>query len=44
MGDRNGRFAMIVDKDGKVMYAEKEQDPRKVTVRREVLIRHRRDR
>lgn len=32
MGDRNGRWAMIVDY-GTISYAEQEQDPRKVTVR-----------
>jgi len=32
MGDRNGRFAMVVDKDGKIVYAEKEKDPRQITV------------
>lgn len=32
MGDRNGRWAMVIDKDGKVKYAENESDPTKVTV------------
>lgn len=32
MGDRNGRWAMIVEKDGKVSYAENESNPRQVTV------------
>lgn len=32
MGDRNGRFAIVLDKEGKVVYAEKEKDPRQVTV------------
>lgn len=32
MGDRNGRWAMIID-HGTISYAEQEQDPRKVTVR-----------
>jgi len=33
MGDRNGRWAMIIEKDGKVSYAENEKNPREVTVR-----------
>ena len=33
MGDRNARWAMIIEKDGTISYAEQEQDPRKVTVR-----------
>lgn len=32
VGDRNGRWAMIIEKDGTVSYAEKEQSPRDVTV------------
>ena len=32
MGDRNGRWAMIIDKDGTVKYAANEEDPTKVTV------------
>lgn len=32
MGDRNGRWAMVIDKDGTVKYAENESDPTKVTV------------
>lgn len=32
MGDRNGRWAMIVEKDGTVSYAENESNPRQVTV------------
>jgi len=32
MGDRNGRWAMIIEKDGTVSYAENEKDPREVTV------------
>lgn len=32
MGDRNGRWAMVIDKDGSITYAENEQDPSKVTV------------
>lgn len=32
MGDRNGRWAMVIDKDGTIKYAENEQDPTKVTV------------
>ncbi|KAJ9635467.1 Rab proteins geranylgeranyltransferase component A [Coniosporium tulheliwenetii] len=32
MGDRNGRWAMIIEKDGTVSYAENESDPRQVTV------------
>jgi peroxiredoxin len=27
MGDRNGRWAMVVDKDGTIIYAEKEPGP-----------------
>lgn len=34
MGDRNGRWAMIIEKDGTVSYAENESDPRQVTVSR----------
>jgi len=32
MGDRNGRWAMVVDKDGKIAYAEHEDSPGSVTV------------
>lgn len=32
MGDRNGRWAMVIDKDGTVKYAANEEDPTKVTV------------
>lgn len=32
MGDRNGRWAMVIDKDGRVTYAENESDASKVTV------------
>ena len=32
MGDRNGRWAMVIEKDGTISYAEQEEDPRKVTV------------
>ncbi|KAI7660689.1 hypothetical protein KC318_g9923 [Hortaea werneckii] len=32
MGDRNGRWAMIIEKDGTVSYAENESNPRQVTV------------
>lgn len=32
MGGRNGRWAMVVEKDGKVSYAENESNPRQVTV------------
>lgn len=32
MGERNGRWAMIIEKDGTISYAEQEQDPRQVTV------------
>ncbi|KAL1599980.1 hypothetical protein SLS59_006053 [Nothophoma quercina] len=32
MGDRNGRWAMVFDKDGKVIYAENESNPGQVTV------------
>jgi hypothetical protein len=33
MGDRNGRWAMVFDKDGKVIYAENEKSPGEVSVR-----------
>ncbi|KAF2136648.1 uncharacterized protein K452DRAFT_292238 [Aplosporella prunicola CBS 121167] len=32
MGDRNGRWAMVVEKDGTVSYAENESNPGQVTV------------
>lgn len=32
MGDRNGRWAMVVDREGTIVYADKESDPSKVTV------------
>jgi len=32
MGDRNGRWAMVIEKDGKVSYAETEDSPAQVTV------------
>ncbi|GAB7352574.1 hypothetical protein MBLNU459_g2958t1 [Dothideomycetes sp. NU459] len=32
MGDRNGRWAMIIEKDGTVSYAENEKSPAEVTV------------
>lgn len=32
MGDRNGRWAMVVEKDGTISYAENEESPRNVTV------------
>lgn len=32
IGDGNGRWAMAIDKDGTVEYAENEKDPAKVTV------------
>ncbi|KAK5174901.1 uncharacterized protein LTR77_000037 [Saxophila tyrrhenica] len=32
MGERNGRWAMIIEKDGTISYAEQEKDPRQVTV------------
>lgn len=32
MGDRNGRWAMIVEKDGTVSYAENEASPKDVNV------------
>ena len=32
MGDRNGRWAMVIEKDGKVSYAENEASPREVKV------------
>lgn len=32
VGDRNGRWAMIIERDGTVSYAESEKSPREVTV------------
>lgn len=32
MGERNGRWAMIIEKDGTVSYAENEKSPRDVDV------------
>jgi len=32
MGDRTGRYAMIIEKDGKISYAENEQSPVNVEV------------
>ena len=32
MGDRNGRWAMIIEKDGTVSYAENEKSPAQVDV------------
>lgn len=32
MGDRNGRWAMVIEKDGKISYAQNESDPTQVTV------------
>ena len=32
MGDRNGRWAMIIEKDGTVSYAENEASPKEVQV------------
>lgn len=32
MGDRNGRWAMVIEKDGTVSYAENEASPREVNV------------
>jgi alkyl hydroperoxide reductase 1 len=32
MGDRNGRWAMIIEKDGTVSYAENEASPKDVEV------------
>ncbi|PSN63551.1 AhpC/TSA family protein-like protein [Corynespora cassiicola Philippines] len=32
MGDRNGRWAMVIDKDGKITYAENEKSPGEVSV------------
>lgn len=32
VGDRNGRWAMIIEKDGTISYAEKESDMRTVSV------------
>jgi len=33
MGERNGRWAMVIDKDGTVTYADNESNPSQVTVR-----------
>ena len=32
MGDRNGRWAMVIEKDGSISYAENESSPSQVTV------------
>ncbi|KAL1599646.1 hypothetical protein SLS60_007449 [Paraconiothyrium brasiliense] len=32
MANRNERWAMVIDKDGTVKYAEKEEDPTRITV------------
>ncbi len=32
MGDRTGRYAMIIEKDGTISYAEIEESPREVSV------------
>lgn len=32
MGDRNGRWAMVIEKDGKVSVADVEESPRQVKV------------
>ena len=32
VGDRNGRWAMIIEADGTISYAEREPDLRQVTV------------
>lgn len=32
VGDRTGRFAMVIDKDGKIIYAEVDKDFTQVTV------------
>ena len=37
MGDRNARWAMIIEKDGTISYAERETKPGTVTVRCPVL-------
>lgn len=34
MGDRNGRWAMVIEKDGTISYAENEKSPGQVTVSR----------
>jgi len=39
MGDRNGRWAMIVEKDGTVSYAENEASPKDVEVSFEISCR-----
>ena len=33
IGERNGRWAMIIEKDGTVSYAEVEQKPREIKVK-----------
>lgn len=33
VGDRNGRWAMVIEKDGTISYADAESGPGKVTVR-----------
>lgn len=32
VGDRNARYAMVIEPDGTVSYAEREKTPRDVTV------------
>lgn len=32
MGDRNGRWALVIEKDGTISYAENESNPSQVTV------------
>ena len=32
IGDRNGRYAMVIEKDGSISYAEVEKSPREVSV------------
>ncbi|KAF2005215.1 Redoxin [Amniculicola lignicola CBS 123094] len=32
LGDRNGRWAMVIDKDGKIIYSENEKSPGEVSV------------
>lgn len=39
MGDRNGRWAMVVEKDGTVSYAENESNPGQVTVSQDIYTR-----
>ena len=38
VGDRNGRYAMVIEKDGTISYAERETSPREVSVSLQELL------